>query len=363
MDFFSILKHRLAGGKAFKIMKSPRIYALWMSLLVLVLVWLGMAIPVWTALENSFFYFVGMGVVIALVVFLVNRFLFVRYVEKEIDPIIKILQSYSTSKNRVRRKIDKGEVISELNREVKVWASHQSEEIKKLRKTEKYRKDFLGNVSHELKTPIFNIQGYILTLLDGGIDDDNINKLYLKRAERSTNRLINIVEDLDAIARLESGEFKLNLESFNLVKVVVEVLEYQEMQAREKGIKIGFDGSYGKPIRVRADKKRIMEVIGNLVSNSIKYGREGGKTTIGFLVTGENVLVDITDNGIGVDKKNLPRIFERFYRVDKSRSRESGGTGLGLSIVKHTLQAHKQTITVRSRVGQGTTFLFSLDKG
>ena len=337
-DFFSILKHRLAGGKALKIMKSPRIYALWMSLLVLVLVWLGIAIPAWTALENSFLYFMGMGVVIALVVFLVNRLLFARYVEKEIDPIIKKIQSYSTS-------------------------SHQSEEIKKLRKTEKYQKDFLGNVSHELKTPIFNIQGYILTLLDGGIDDNSINELYLKRAERSTNRLINIVEDLDAIARLESGEFKLNLESFNLVKVVEEVLEYQEMQAREKGIKIGYDGSYSKPIRVRADKKRIMEVIGNLVSNSIKYGREGGKTTIGFLDTGENILVDVTDNGIGVDKKNLPRIFERFYRVDKSRSRESGGTGLGLSIVKHTLQAHNQTITVRSRVGRGTTFLFSLDKG
>ncbi len=343
-DFFSILKHRLAGGKALKIMKSPGIYALWMSLLVLVLVWLGMAIPAWTALAYSIFYFMGMGVVIALVVFLVNRLLFVRYVEKEIDPIRKILQSYPTSKNRVRRKIDK-------------------EEIKKLRKTEKYRKDFLGNVSHELKTPIFNIQGYILTLLDGGIDDANINKLYLKRAERSTNRLINIVEDLDAIARLESGEFKLNLESFNLVKVVEEVLEYQEMQASERSIKIGFDGSYGKPIRVRADKKRIMEVIGNLVSNSIKYGKEGGKTTIGFLDTGENILVDITDNGIGVDEKNLPRIFERFYRVDKSRSRESGGTGLGLSIVKHTVQAHKQTITVKSKVGQGTTFLFSLDKG
>lgn len=337
-DFFSILKHHLAGGKALKIMKSPRIYALWMSLLVLVLVWTGIAILTWTALEYSVIYFIGMGVVIALVVFLVNRLLFVRYVEKEIDPIIKKLQSYSTS-------------------------SHQSEEIKKLRKTEKYQKDFLGNVSHELKTPIFNIQGYILTLLDGGIDDDSINELYLKRAERSTNRLINIVEDLEAIARLESGEFKLNLESFNLVKVVEEVLEDQEMQARQQGIKIGFNGSYGKPIRVRADKKRIMEVIGNLVSNSIKYGREGGKTTIGFLDTGENILVDVTDNGIGIEEKNLPRIFERFYRVDKSRSRESGGTGLGLSIVKHTLQAHNQTITVRSRVGQGTTFLFSLDKG
>jgi two-component system phosphate regulon sensor histidine kinase PhoR len=319
-------------------MKSPRIYALWMGLLVLVLVWLGTVIPAWTALKNSSLYFIGMSVVVAGVVFLVNRLLFVRYAEKETAPIIKKLQSYSAS-------------------------SHQSEEIKKLRKTEKYRKEFLGHVSHELKTPIFNIQGYILTLLDGGIADDSINELYLKRAERSTNRLINIVDDLDAIARLESGEFKLNLESFNLVKVVEEVIEYQEMQARQGGIKIGFDGSYSKAIRVKADRKRVMEVIGNLVSNSIKYGREGGKTTIGFLDTGENILVDVTDNGIGIDEKNLPRIFERFYRVDKSRSRESGGTGLGLSIVKHTLQAHNQTITVRSSLGQGTTFLFSLEKG
>ena len=149
-------------------MKSPRTYALWNSLLVLILVWLGTAIPAWTALENSFIYFIGMSMVIAWVVYLVNRLLFERYGEKEIDPVIKKLQSYSTS-------------------------SHQSEEIKKLRKTEKYQKDFLGNVSHELKTPIFNIQGYILTLLDGGIDDDSINELYLKRAEQSTNRLINIL--------------------------------------------------------------------------------------------------------------------------------------------------------------------------
>lgn len=170
------------------------------------------------------------------------------------------------------------------------------------------------------------------------------------------------MEDLDSIARLESGEFKLNREDFNLVKVVEEVIEYQEMHAGQHGIKISFDGSYSKPIRVNADKKRIMEVVGNLLSNSIKYGKEGGKTSIGFVDAGENILVDVSDNGIGIDEKNLPRIFERFYRVDRSRSRESGGTGLGLSIVKHVIQAHNQTITVRSRVDQGTTFIFSLDK-
>jgi len=290
------------------------------------------------------------------------RIYFIRVVEKEIDPIFKILQSYTMSRKSLRKKIDKGKLISELDREVKVWADNQSEEIKKLKQTAKYRKDFLGNVSHELKTPIFNIQGYILTLLDGGMKDDSINELYLKRAERSTNRMINIVEDLESIARLESGEFKLNLETFNLVRVVEEVIEYQEMQAGQRGIKITFDGTYSKPIRVKADKKRILEVLGNLISNSVKYGKNGGRTTIGFLDTGENIVVDITDNGIGIEEKNLPRIFERFYRVDRSRSRESGGTGLGLSIVKHIIQAHNQTITVRSRLNQGTTFVFSLDK-
>lgn len=295
-------------------------------------------------------------------IFLIVRLFFIRFVTFRIDPIFKSIHSYTMSQKSIRDKIDKGDVVDDLKREVKVWAENQWKEIRKLKQMEKYRKDFLGNVSHELKTPIFNIQGYILTLLDGGMKDANINTLYLKRAERSTNRLISIVEDLDSIARLESGEFKLKLEIFNLVKVVEEVIEYQEMQAKQKNIKIGFDGNYSKAVKVKADRKRIMEVVDNLVGNTIKYGRQGGKTTIGFIDTGENIMVDITDNGIGIEERNLPRIFERFYRVDKSRSRESGGTGLGLSIVKHTIQAHNQTITVRSREDQGTSFIFSLDK-
>jgi two-component system phosphate regulon sensor histidine kinase PhoR len=252
--------------------------------------------------------------------------------------------------------------VEDLDQEVKVWAEKQSKEIRKLKQLEKYRKDFLGNVSHELKTPIFNIQGYILTLLDGGMEDPSINSLYLKRAERSTSRLINIVEDLESIARLESGEFELKMEVFNLVKVVEEVIEYQEMQAKHKNIKISMAGSYHKAVKVKADRKRIIEVLGNLIGNTIKYGREGGRTTIGISDKGKNILVEITDNGIGIEESNLPRIFERFYREDKSRSRESGGTGLGLSIVKHIIQAHHQSITVRSLVDQGSTFIFSLDK-
>jgi two-component system phosphate regulon sensor histidine kinase PhoR len=343
-------------------MKTPRFYALWISLLVALLVVIALVLFDILEIKHTPVYFIVLGLSTAGLVFFIIRLYFVRFVEKEIDPIFKTLQSYTMSRKALRSKIDKGNLVSELEKEVKVWADNQSEEIKKLRQTEKYRKDFLGNVSHELKTPIFNIQGYILTLLDGGIKDDSINELYLKRAERSTNRLINIVEDLDSIARLESGEFNLNMETFNLVKVVEEVIEFQEMHARQQGIKISFDGSYNKAIRVKADKKRIMEVMGNLINNSIKYGKEGGKTTIGFSDTGENILVDVSDNGIGIEEKNLPRIFERFYRVDRSRSRESGGTGLGLSIVKHVIQAHNQTITVRSRADQGTTFIFSLEK-
>ncbi len=235
-------------------------------------------------------------------------------------------------------------------------------ELKRLKDMERYRKDFLGNVSHELKTPIFNIQGYLLTLLDGGIDDPGINRLYLKRAEKSINRLNSIVEDLDSIARLDSGEFKLNPEIFNLMKVMEEVLDDHEMPARQRNIRINLDGPPGRAARVKADKRLIFEVIENLVSNSIKYGKEGGKTSISVSSKGNTLVVSVSDNGIGIAEKDIPRIFERFYRVDKSRSRESGGTGLGLSIVKHTLQAHKQNIYVRSRVGAGSTFTFSLEK-
>jgi two-component system phosphate regulon sensor histidine kinase PhoR len=343
-------------------MRIPRTYSLIITLMVLVLTAGVLLVNELLEFRNRFIEYILIGVVVAGGTFGIVRFFFVRFVEQKINPIFKTIHSYTMSQKKLRDSIYKGDVIDGLNQEVKIWASNQTEEIKKLRELEKYRKDFLGNVSHELKTPIFNIQGYILTLLDGGMEDLNVNKLYLKRAEKSTNRLINIVDDLDSIARLESGEFKLNMESFNLVRVVEDVMEDQEMQARSQNIKVGFDRNYNRPVRVKADKKRITEVISNLVNNSIKYGRSGGKTTIGFIDTGENILVDISDNGIGIDEKDLPRIFERFFRVDKSRSRESGGTGLGLSIVKHTIQAHNQTVTVRSKMNKGTTFIFSLEK-
>ena len=343
-------------------MKTSKGYPIIITSLVVVFLAVALIVNGFVGIEHSSLYYMIMGVMVAGGVFLIVRLFFIRFVETKINPIIKTIHSYNMPKKKLRDKIDKEDVVSDLNQEVKIWADNKTEEIEKLRQLEKYRKDFLGNVSHELKTPIFNIQGYILTLLDGGMEDISVNKLYLKRTEKSINRLISIVNDLDSIARLESGEFKLRVEPFNLVKVVEEVIEDHEMHAKQQNIKIGFDGNYGKSLKVMGDKKRLIEVINNLINNSIKYGRPGGKTTIGFIDTGEKILVDITDTGIGIDEKDLPRIFERFYRIDRSRSRESGGTGLGLSIVKHTIQAHNQTITVRSKTNKGTTFIFSLNK-
>jgi len=297
-----------------------------------------------------------------LVTFFAVRYFFSRFVEKKINPIFKTIHDITLSQKELRRKIDSEDIATDLDREVKVWARNQTEEIKKLKQMEKYRKDFLGNVSHEMKTPIFNLQGYVLTLLDGGMDDPQINKLYLERTERSINRLISIVDDLESISRLESGEFKLHIEKFNIIKLVEDIFEAQDMQQKKYGIKLGFDSNYSKPIRVNADRRRITEVLGNLIGNSIKYGKKNGKTTVSFVDTGDSILVDVSDNGIGIAEEDLPRIFERFYRVDKSRSRDSGGTGLGLSIVKHIIQAHNQTINVRSKPGKGTSFIFSLEK-
>ena len=321
--------------------KQNRAYALMISVIVVSFNVLALIVYVFAGINHNLVEYLSLALVVSLGTFLIIRFFFKRFAQ-------------DTSNN--------GDVVSDLNREVKDWADNQVEELKRLREMERYRKDFLGNVSHELKTPIFNIQGYLLTLLDGGMEDESINRLYLKRGEKSINRLISIVEDLDSIARLESGEFKVNHETFNLVLVLEEVIDYMEMPARQRTIRITVEGGFNKEIWVKADRKLIVEVIENLVNNSIKYGKEGGKTTIGFVDSGKQILVNITDNGIGIAKKDLPRIFERFFRVDKSRSRESGGTGLGLSIVKHTLHAHQQTITVRSKAGSGSTFTFTLDK-
>lgn len=255
-----------------------------------------------------------------------------------------------------------GNEIDRLNNEILAWADDRKNEIERLKKLEVYRKEFLGNVSHELKTPIFNIQGYVLTLLDGGLEDETINRDYLMRAERSIDRMITIIDDLEAISQLETGELQIEPEKFDIVALAKDVCEAQEMKATGKGIILTMPGDF-KPIYVYADRFRIRQVLTNLVVNSVKYGKEYGETKIRFYDAGDNVSIEVADNGLGIGKEHLPRLFERFYRVDKSRSREMGGTGLGLAIVKHILEGHNQSINVMSTEGVGTVFSFTLKKG
>jgi two-component system, OmpR family, phosphate regulon sensor histidine kinase PhoR len=250
----------------------------------------------------------------------------------------------------------------DLETELRRIFSNRKMEIEQFRKMESYRKEYIGNVSHELKTPIFNIQGYILTLLDGGLHDERINVDYLKRAEKSVDRMITIVEDLQTISQLETGELELEPEKFDIVELIQDVIDAQDLRSRESKINIIFRDPPQEPVFVFADKFRIRQVLVNLVVNSVRYGKPEGETRLKVDVLGEKVRVEVADNGIGIKKEHLPRIFERFYRVDNSRSRELGGTGLGLSIVKHIIEGHRQAIDVISTEGAGSVFSFPLQK-
>jgi two-component system, OmpR family, phosphate regulon sensor histidine kinase PhoR len=300
-------------------------------------------------------------VVFAAVYFMVY-FLLSEFIFQKINPIYKTINNLNLPAENMRKDLDKENLIEDLNREVVDWANVKTRELDQLREMADYRKEFLGNVSHEMKTPIFNVQGYILTLLDGGIDDPAINKLYLQRAEKSINRLINIVSDLDTISRLDTGEVKIKFETFDIVELAREVLELQEMRAQKQGVRLKLKNNFDTAIMVLADRKRIQEVLINLVINSIKYSSKNGLTTIDFHDMDDNIMVEVADNGVGIPNADLPRIFERFYRVDKSRSRNQGGTGLGLAIVKHIIEAHNQKINVRSTEKKGTSFTFTLKK-
>ncbi|BDB55988.1 two-component sensor histidine kinase [Flavobacterium ammonificans] len=249
-----------------------------------------------------------------------------------------------------------------LSRKVKKFASDKKLEIEMLQVREQYRREFLGNVSHELKTPLFTVQGYLSTLNEGAMEDKAILKKYLERAEKGVERLIYIVEDLDMISKLESGELNLEFSDFDIVELIQSVIDMLEMKAAKKNISLVLEQN-NKPMWVWADKDKLQQVIINLIVNSIKYGKVDGETEIsvtGF--TSKKLLVRFTDNGEGIESQNIPRLFERFYRVNKSGSRSEGGSGLGLSIVKHIIEAHKQKIYVESEFGKGSEFSFTVDR-
>lgn len=250
-----------------------------------------------------------------------------------------------------------------LTREVERFAKDKRLEIETLNIRENYRKEFMGNVAHELKTPLFTVQGYILTLLDGAMDDKEILEKYLQGASNGVERLVHIVRDLDMITQLESGELILERNDFDIIELIKDVFRLLEMKSGKKNIKLTFDRKYNHPILVNADRDRMEQVLINLVVNSLKYGKRNGTTEVSVEDISESkILVRITDNGEGIPKENLPRIFERFYRVDKSGSRKEGGSGLGLSIVKHIVEAHFEKIYIESQLGIGSEFSFTIEK-
>jgi two-component system, OmpR family, phosphate regulon sensor histidine kinase PhoR len=249
-----------------------------------------------------------------------------------------------------------------LSRKVKKFATDKKLEIEMLQVREEYRREFLGNVSHELKTPLFTVQGYIDTLLDGAMEDETIRKKYLKRAEKGVERLIYIVEDLDMITKLESGELHLEISEFDIIELIQSVFDLLEMKAEKKKIKFHLENNDAS-VYVRGDKGKLQQVIQNLLVNSIKYGKEGGETEVSVMnFTNKKIVVRVTDNGEGIEQQNIPRLFERFFRVNKSGSRSEGGSGLGLAIVKHIVEAHKQKIYVESEFGVGSEFSFTIEK-
>ncbi|MES2568390.1 MAG: ATP-binding protein [Bacteroidota bacterium] len=299
-----------------------------------------------------------------IVSFFIIYYLFNQIVFRKIDKLYFLVKEQQPKEiPNTEFQLDEVDSIDRLEEEIKKLAQERNRESEQKRNLDSYRKEFLGNVSHELKTPIFNIQGYISTLIDGGINDPTINIEYLKRADKSVDRMIQIIDDLETISQLEVGTLELELETYDIAQQVKDILEALEFQANKQGIKLQAAKKYEKPILVKADKFRIRQVLVNLITNSIKYGKEGGKTIIALNLFDEQVIVEIKDNGIGISEKHLPRLFERFYRVDKGRSREQGGTGLGLAIVKHIIEAHNETIDVESSIKEGTTISFTVKRG
>lgn len=291
-------------------------------------------------------------------------FLFEQFVFRKIKLIYKVITDSKDSLSNVTDFKDETTTLDSVNQKVIDWAFAKDQEVNQLKSLEEYRKKYVGDISHELKTPLFSIQGYLYTLIEGGIHDENINVKYLKNALRSTDRLQSIVEDLETINELESEDSMLKKRRFDVKELCSEVFSELNLIAQEKGINLLYKQSASDAYIVMADRDKIRQVFINLINNSIKYGRHhnDGRTKVSFYDMEDVILVEISDNGIGIKENDLKHVFDRFYRADISRSQKIKGTGLGLSIVKHIMDVHNQKITVRSSYGKGSTFGFTVEK-
>lgn len=286
-----------------------------------------------------------------------------KFIYRKVKIIYKNIRRFKrTPGQRLQVKMTQ-DVLDEVNTDVVNWAEDRVKEITELREKDTFRREFIGNLSHELKTPLFNIQGYILTLLEGALEDPENNQRFLEKTAKSVDRMVTLLDDLDEISRLEAGELTVEKEDFDIIKLAQECVEATERKAKKNKISVIIKNPAGRSVMVHADKSRIEQVFINLIVNSINYGKEDGETLLRFYDMDDTILVEVADDGMGIAKEHLPRVFERFYRVDKSRSRHAGGSGLGLAIVKHIIESHDQTINVRSTEDVGSTFSFTLEKG
>ena len=326
---------------------SPLKISLFIACISVVLFWVfAQLLPT----DITFIYYCVLFIVILFSAFLLIK----NYIQKKINLLYRTIHTQKILNEPIYD-------LDKVEQEVKEWVKERQIEIEHLKDTEKFRREFIGNVSHELKTPIFNIQGYVLTLLEGALEDEQINRKYLERTQKSVERMITIVEDLSNISNMESFPTSLKTQKFDIVSCALSSLESLEYKAKKSNITLSFDKVYA-PIFVDANENKISQVLINLVNNSIVYGKDKGNTKIKIFDLETEILVEVSDNGIGIKEEDISRLCERFYRVDSARSIEKGGTGLGLSIVKHIIESHKQTFNIRSTVGIGSTFSFTLKK-
>jgi two-component system phosphate regulon sensor histidine kinase PhoR len=314
--------------------------------------------------ESTIISIIG-ALVIFLVCFFLTKYLVDQFINRRVKLIYKFIRQTKASKREefYNKNILPKQSLDEVTEDVLQWSDQRKNEIEILERNEQFRKEFLQNLSHEFKTPAFAIQGYLETLMGGAIDNPEVNRKFLGNAFNNTERLINLINDLDEITKLESGKQELHLQQFIIQDLIQEVFESLSFKTKSKNIHCSFKKGSDQPMMVLADKEKIRQVLTNLVDNAIKYGNEEGKVEASVYKTDDiNMLLEISDDGIGISEEHLPRIFERFYRTDYGRSRDIGGTGLGLAICKHIIEVHGQFIHVRSKPGIGTTFGFTLTK-
>jgi two-component system phosphate regulon sensor histidine kinase PhoR len=338
---------------------SPAYIAVFGGLLVLLL-----SVVLGLALGGDLNTMIVLGLALAVLSAVAFYFLIQFFIQRKIDLIYKNIYRFRTQDKTLWSRLSQPgqDPIKELSTDVLSWMQSNKKEILELKAQARFRREFMGNVSHELKTPIFSIQGYIHTLLDGALEDPEVNQKFLRKAAKAVDRLTELVDDLTEISTLQSGKVELVIEKVDLAELCDEVYDMVDSKAKEKKVICSYTKTGVRSNLVNADKRQIMQVLTNLVVNGIKYGKEGGKVEVSSHSIGDHILVEVKDDGEGIAEEHLPRLFERFYRVDEHRNREDGGSGLGLSIVKHIIESHGQTIDVRSSIGQGTVFSFSLEK-